>query len=68
MTRLSKTTANLGFEVQRWDTANPQGSMGTAEYKYSVLGCTFFNDNFILTNPASNVSDWHGEFVREDQR
>ena len=68
VTMLSKTTANIGFEAQRWGIANPQGSMGTAEYKHSVLGCTFFNADFILTNPLSNVSDWHGELVREDQR
>jgi hypothetical protein len=68
VTMLSKTTANLDFEAERWDAANPQGSMGTAEYKHNVLGCTFFNADFILTSPSSNVSDRHGELVREDQR
>ncbi len=68
VTMLSKTTANLGFEAECWDATNPQGSMGTAEYKYNVLNCTFFNAGFILTNSLSNVSDWHSELGREDQR
>jgi hypothetical protein len=68
VTMLSKTTANLGSEAECWDATNPQGSMGTAEYKHNVLGFTFINVDFILINSLSNVSDWHGEFVREDQR
>jgi hypothetical protein len=71
VTMLSKTTANLGFEAQRWDASNPQGSMDTAKYKHSALGCNFFNADFTLTNLSSNMSDWHGELVQlvqEDQR